>query len=212
MTARAGRGARGAARPARDGRISRGVAAAIGIAAAAIGAAVTLASAARPVEQGMPMERAADYVHAVIDADRTTYTKHVVNRLQLEDKVIGASEHFREEKTLPLPAQMLRMAAQLVAERGAFRYALISDAAINKSNLPKGEFEAEGIRAVRADPGKPWRRTVEAGGKRYLLSMYPDRAVVSACISCHNTHKQSPRRNWKLGDIMGAVVVSIPVE
>ncbi len=199
-------------RSARGRGIGRGAAVAIGIGAATVGAIAALTGAGRAAPPGLPIERAADYVHAVIDADRTTYTRHVVNRLQLEDKVIGASEHFREEKTLPLPAQMLRMAAQLVAERGAFRYALISDAAINKSNLPKGEFEAEGIRAVRSDPGTVWRREVTVGNTRYLLSMYPDRAVVNACITCHNTHPHSPRRNWKLGDVMGAVVVSIPVE
>lgn len=199
-------------RAGKDQRMGRGLVAGIAVAAAAAGAAVGLSGSGRTDAAGIPLERAADWIHAVIDADRTTYTRHVVNRLQLEEKVIEAKEHFREEKALPLPAQMLRMASQLVAEGGSFRYALISDAAINKSNLPKGDFEAEGVRAVRADPGKPWRRVVTAGDKRYLLSLYADKAVVNACIKCHNTHPQSPRHDWKLGDVMGAVVVALPVE
>lgn len=200
------------ARPASNRPTGRGPLLIVALAAAVAGAALGVVGAGRRGDAGVPPDRASDWIHAVIDADRTTYTKHVVNRLQLEDKVIKAREHFREEKALPLPAQMLRMASQLVAENGTFRYALISDAAINKSNLPKGDFESEGVRAVRADPGRPWRTRVESGGRRYLLSLYPDRAVAQACIACHNTHPQSPRHDWKLGDVMGAVVVSVPVE
>jgi hypothetical protein len=53
----------------------------------------------------------ADALHVVIETDRTVYTRQVVNRLVKEDKVIKASEHWQDEKALPLPAQMFRMGA-----------------------------------------------------------------------------------------------------
>jgi hypothetical protein len=161
---------------------------------------------------GVPPERVADYVHTVIEADRTVYTRHVVNRLQNEERVIQASEHFKEEKSLPLPSQMLRMSSQLAAEKGGVRYALISAWAVNKANGPRTEFERAGLEAVATDPGRPYTRYETVGGRRYFLAIYPDRAVAPACVTCHNEHPESPKRDFKLGDVMGGVVVAVPLE
>jgi hypothetical protein len=163
-------------------------------------------------KEGIPPEEVADLIHSVIEADRAIYTKEVVNRLQLDEQVIKASEHFKEDKALPLPAQMLRMGAQYAAEKGKLRYSLISNWSINKANLPQNEFEKKGLDAVQSDPGKPFREYATLGGKRYFLALYPDKAVAQACISCHNGHKESPKHDYKLGDVMGGVVITIPLD
>ena len=31
----------------------------------------------------------------------------------------------------------------------------------------------------------------------------------AACVSCHNTHPDSPKRDWKVGDVRGIQEVSI---
>ena len=51
---------------------------------------------------GIPAERVADMVHAVIQSHRTFYTVHVVERLQGKGVVV-ASENWQSENTLPLP-------------------------------------------------------------------------------------------------------------
>jgi hypothetical protein len=161
--------------------------------------------------KGIPPEKVAELIHQVIEADRTVYTKEVVNRLQMDEQVITASEHFKEDKALPLPAQMLRMGAQLVADKGVFRYALISTWAINKANLPKNDFEKKGLDAVAADPSKPFSETITVNGKKYFAALYADKAVAPACVTCHNGHKESPKTDFKLGDVMGGVVITIPL-
>jgi hypothetical protein len=162
--------------------------------------------------KGIPPEQVVDYIHTVIEADRTTYTRNVVNRLQNDDKVIKATEHFKEEKTLPLPAQMLRMGAQLASEKGKFRYALISQWAINKANLPKTVFEKRGLEAVAKDPSKPYTAYQTVAGKKYFMALYPDKAVSPACVVCHNGHKESPKKDFKQGGVMGGIVIALPVE
>jgi hypothetical protein len=181
----------------------------------AIGVGALVATGATPAAgqgKGIPPETVVDYIHAVIEADRTVYTRQVVNRLQNDEKVIKATEHFKEEKTLPLPAQMLRMGAQLASEKGKFRYALISLWPINKANGPKSDFEKKGLETVAADPSKPYRSYETVGGKKYFMALYPDRAVAAACVLCHNGHKESPRKDFKLNDVMGGVVIALPLE
>jgi hypothetical protein len=35
--------------------------------------------------------------------------------------------------------------------------------------------------------------------------------VSKACVDCHNNHPNSPRRDFKLNDVMGAIVITFPV-
>lgn len=156
-------------------------------------------------------EKVADLIHTVIESDRAVYAERVVNRLQNLDKVIKASEHFEAEKALPLPAQMLRMGAQEAAAKGELRYALVSPWAINKANLPKTEIEKAGLAAVIKNPDQPYRGYQSAAGKEYFISVYADRAVSAACVKCHNEHLESPKKDFAVGDVMGAVIITLPV-
>ena len=52
---------------------------------------------------------------------------------------------------------------------------------------------------------------LSVGGKKYFTAVYADTAVAQACVSCHNGHKDSPRKDFKLGDVMGGVVIRIPM-
>lgn len=156
----------------------------------------------------------ADALHAVMEADRAIYTKKVVNRLQNEEKVITASEHWQDDKALPLPAQMFRMGAEAVqAKNAGFTYSLLSEWPINKQNAPKTDVEIAGLKKVAETQGKENYYAEETlGGKKYFTAVYADVGVANACIKCHNNHADSPRTDFKIGDVMGGVVIRIPVQ
>lgn len=162
---------------------------------------------------GIDPRRMADGIHAVVDADRSIYTKKVVNRLVKEEKVIKATEMWQEDKTLPLPAQMLRMGSELVAEKKlGFSYSLQSLWAINKQNMPKTAVEKEGLEAIAKDKTLKYYKEEVLGGQKYLTAVYADVAVAAACVDCHNDHDDSPKTDFKIGDVMGGVVIRIPIE
>lgn len=158
----------------------------------------------------------ADALHMVMDSDRTVYTRKVVNRLVKKDKVIEASEHFEDDEALPLPAQMFRFGSEMVAERAEsnpevnFSYSLQSLWPINSQNEPKTEVEKEGLQYVFDNPGKNYYGEETLGGQNYFTAVYADTAVAPVCVSCHNKHKDSPRRDFKIGEVMGGVVIRIP--
>lgn len=163
--------------------------------------------------KGVPMQKVADMLHAVMAADRAVYTKQVVNRLQNEEKVITADEHFKDKKALPLPAQMFRFGAETVnAGTKDFSYSLLSMWPINKQNAPRTDVEKAGLKAVADDKSKAYYAEETLGGKKYFTAVYSDPAVAPACVSCHNGHPESPRKDFKIGDTMGGVVIRIPME
>ena len=154
----------------------------------------------------------ADSLHAVMESDRTVYTKLIVNRLAVKEKIIKASEHWEDDKALVLPAQMFRYGAERVADKTSeFSYSLLSLWPVNKQNAPKSDTEKTGLKYIADNPGKNYYTEETLGGKKYFTAMYADTAVAQACINCHNAHKDSPRSDFKLGDVMGGVVIRIPL-
>jgi hypothetical protein len=162
---------------------------------------------------GISPQAMADAVHAVVEADRAVYAGVVVNRLQDEEKVIKASEHWKDDKALPLPAQMLRLGAEKASQKDpGFTYALLSLWPVNKQNAPKTAAEQAGLQFVVENPGKNYYAEEELDSTRYFTAVYPDIAVAQACVTCHNAQADSPRTDFKKGDVMGGVVVRIPLK
>jgi hypothetical protein len=165
-----------------------------------------------PAASSITPQQMADALHAVMEADRTVYTRNVVNRLQNDEKVIKASEHWQDDKALPLPAQMFRMGAEMAAQKNAgFSYALLSLWPVNKQNVPKTDVEKSGLQFVVDNKGQNYYGEETLGGQTYFTAVYPDVAVAPACIACHNAHKDSPRTDFEMGDVMGGVIVRIPM-
>lgn len=187
--------------------------------------AVLSVALAAPVVQAGPGDKAvitprtmADALHLVMDSDRTVYTRKIVNRLAKKEKVITASEHFEDDKALVLPAQMFRFGSEMVADRAAklpdvnFSYSLQSLWPINSQNAPKTEAEKTGLQYIVDNKGKNYYTEETLGGVNYFTAVYPDVGVAPVCVSCHNKHKDSPRRDFKIGDVMGGVVIRIPLD
>jgi hypothetical protein len=161
---------------------------------------------------GVEPKLMADALHAVMESDRTVYTRNVVNRLVKEQGVIKASEHWKDEPALPLPAQMFRMGAEMVAEKDVgFSYSLLSIWPINKQNAPRTDVEKAGLQFVSDNKGQNFYAEESLGGQKYFTAVYADTAVAPACVSCHNEHKDTPRTDFALGDVMGGVVIRIPM-
>lgn len=175
---------------------------------------------------GLSPSKVADMLHAVMAADRVVYTKQVVSRLVKQQQLqvvnpetraieaFAASEQWKSEHgKLPLPAQMFRMGADLVADQEQdFSYGLLSEWPINTQNRPRTPLEKRGLQAIARDGGKkPFYGDEVLGGRRYFTAIYADPAVSPACVDCHNAHPDSPRTDFKLGDVMGGVVIRILV-
>jgi hypothetical protein len=186
-----------------------GMAAAAGL-SSAVQAEERLEAATAPVV--VPATRVTDYLHAIIEADRMFYTVHIVERMQRTGSMTS-SEHWREENALPLPAQFLRESSALGAEIGSpVRYRLIARWPINPDNAPKTDIEERGLEDTRLHSDRPYTGIVMQDQQRWFTAVYADLAISQACVACHNAHPKSRKKDFKIGDVMGAIVISIPAE
>lgn len=165
----------------------------------------------RLAKEVVAAEQVAEFIHAILEADRTLYTTHVVQRMQ-ENDVVKADEAWKRETALPLPAQMLALSGLRVKSKGTgLEYRLISLWPIYEKNRPATWFERTGLEAVAGDPSKPITGVMRKDGRRYFTAIYADTAVSPSCVSCHNAHPLSPKKNYKLNDVLGGVAISFPL-
>lgn len=160
-------------------------------------------------QRGIPPEVVAEYVYAIVQADRTLYTTHVVERM--EEFGVVATEQWKQQRALPLPVQMLLMAGEEIEGQGSnLRIRLASLWPINKTNGPADDFERVGLERVAKEPKRPYTGIVTQEGKRFFKAIYADRAVTQACVACHNGHVLSGKPDLNLYDVMGGIVISFP--
>jgi hypothetical protein len=180
---------------------------------AALWFATSLARAGsiEPAGGGLALEKVANLVHDIVAADREAYAQIVVNRLTAQEKLIRADEHYTEKKALLLPTHFFRLAAELSAkENSRAVYSLQSFWAIRRQNLPKTELEKIGLARVLGGTGA-FYGTEGTEGARSFIAAYPDIATNEACVTCHNNHPESRRQDFAVGDVMGGLVVRIPL-
>jgi len=176
------------------------------------GSSLSLEAASKNPKKGIAPETVSDYLVSIIKADREVYTTHIVKRMQ-EQGIVLAKEDWKDKNAIPLPAQFLHYSSKIVAESGSdIRYRLVSLWPIYRKNGPATPFEREALEKLIKNPDVPQRGEVNSGKMKFFQSIYTDKATSQACVTCHNTHPLSPKRDFKVGDAMGAIVITIPLE
>lgn len=92
-----------------------------------------------------------------------------------------------------------------------FSYSLLSKWPINKDNVPKTEVDRTGLDSVAENSSKPAYGQETIRGVKHFTAVYADVAVSPVCVTCHNAHPNSLRTDFKTGDVMGGVVIRIPL-
>ena len=107
----------------------------------------------------------------------------------------------------PLPALVLRETANRLQQRVPdLNLFLGSTFPIEASNHFKG---AQLGHFAKVDKSREPQFFLDESTGRHT-AMFADIAAAPACVSCHNEHPKSPRKDWKLKDVMGATTWSFP--
>jgi uncharacterized protein DUF3365 len=159
----------------------------------------------------IPARVATDYIHSVIVSSREFYSKQIVGRLK-KTIALKTSENWEKETALPLPAQFLKLSAQHSNDLGiGLQIRLVSLTPINSKNLPRTDLETLGIRSLKSESQKPFTWIEQRQGKWNFKALYPDTATAESCVNCHNSHPKSPKKDFKIGSMLGGILINIPL-
>ncbi len=142
------------------------------------------------------------------------YSSEVVGRLT--DRSIQVTHDYAARKNaIPLPATMSVELAQRISQKGAgMQIRLYSDHPFpwrREEGGPRDGFQKEALRRLRSEPDQPFYRLEDVMGRPSLRYATASR-MEKKCVDCHNQHKESPKKDWKEGDVVGVYEVSFPVD
>ena len=161
----------------------------------AIGIAVPVVFAAE-----FSRDDAARYILATAKAFRTVYAKQIATQAA-RSNVKPDEDWTKDDHAIMLPAQFLKAAGREIED---FELSLIGLTPIYKENFPKTKAEEDALRKLMVNPTTEVL-TFEDGNQFKGLSA--DMAIADSCVACHNAHPTSPRKDFRKGDVMGAIVV-----
>jgi len=141
------------------------------------------------------------------DVTRTLYTKAIVGKGKLQGMKFDEDWRKDDVEAGPLPALFLRGVATSIKKSPVpLGLYLGSDFPVNAANKFIGK-QAKLFEQIKKDQKPQFFFDEE---QKLHTAMFADIAGAGACVSCHNDHKQSPKTDWKLGDVMGATTWQYP--
>jgi class 3 adenylate cyclase len=156
------------------------------------------------------LRRQADEIGRVIDDMRNFYASDVVARV-VAQHTASATHNYRDvQGGIPIPATLsIELGKRISARNDSVRYRFVSDLPFRgrePHNLDA--FEQKAIETLRADPKA---RVTDVSGtlsERIIRTASPV-TLGQACVSCHNTHPDSPKTDWKAGDVRGIQEITV---
>ena len=165
-----------------------------------------------PAQVNASAIKAAEIATIQIKEDRAMYTKEVVVKLKKELPGFKPARDWGAVRGgAPLPATFVQEVSEKINKTGIYRYDLLSRWNLNKEKGLSSKFENEAFNSLLSNSKEPYYKFMNFKGKSVLRYATPDIAGAAACVSCHNAHPDSAKRDFKLGDVMGMLVITIPV-
>ena len=157
------------------------------------------------------LSRQANDISSVIDEVLVFYSGDVVGRVLEADGAVTPTHNYRHVNgAIPIPATFsIELGKRISAHDGSVKYRFFSEFPF-KGREPHelDTFERNAISTLRANPeGK----VVEVSGSLLDRQVRVAAPVVmgQVCVSCHNSHPDSPKTDWKIGDFRGIQEISV---
>lgn len=143
---------------------------------------------------------------------RNFYAQELVPRA-VKSGMAVTHDYKSQDNALPLPATLtIDLGHYLSKVDGGTQVRLYSDLPFpwRESERSLDDFQKRALQHLKEQPNKPFVREEVMNGSRVLRFAQADRMLPN-CVACHNSYPGSPRTDWKVGDVRGALEVVLPV-
>jgi len=157
------------------------------------------------------LQRQANDLNSVISSVRGYYASNVVARvLSLPGTTRVVHNYEIIPGAIPIPATLSLELARVIGEQQQnISYRFVSDFPfVNRAPHALDAFESGALAGLRADSTRPYTQVSTSLLTAQVRSITPV-IMGAACVDCHNAHPESPKRDWKIGDVRGIQEVTI---
>ncbi|MFC5756153.1 adenylate/guanylate cyclase domain-containing protein [Rhizobium sp. GCM10022189] len=162
------------------------------------------------------LRRQARDMSSLVTSIRSYYSANVVGRVlaahQAGDvsSTVVSHNYANIPGAIPLPATLSLELGDVIKEQQAnITYRFLSDLPFrNRAPHDLDGFETASLASLRANSSQTLTDLTRVGFTDTLRLITPV-IMGQACVACHNTHPESPKKDWKIGDVRGIQEVII---
>jgi adenylate cyclase len=145
----------------------------------------------------------ADEFSSMIDSIRNYYASNVVGRVLAHGEKTQVLPNYTEVPgAIPIPATLSLELGGLISNANT-QFRFFSDYPFkNRATHAFDAFERRALENLRQDPNA---RLYDVSGSIFdrRVRLVTPILMAAPCVNCHNSHPDSPRRDWKVGDVRG---------
>lgn len=167
----------------------------------------------RRLVESMTLE-SAESLSKTLTEFRSLYTSEVVVPAKQAGLEI-THDYADKEHAIPLPATLSMLIGNKMADHldgGNTRlYSPYPFPWREDEGGLQDAFGKDAWEALTQNPDIPYYRLEEHDGRKFMRYAVAD-VMRPKCISCHNTHPDTPKNDWKVGDVRGVLEVMKPLD
>jgi diguanylate cyclase (GGDEF)-like protein len=157
--------------------------------------------------------RTAIVLASTINQARISYSKNAVSALSEHPDILVQAKYHGEKYAIPNPATFAIELGEVISdpENGLILHTFSNYPFASRyhNSGPQDDFQITALKNLNAN-NRIFER-VEMIGNIDVLRHAEAIFMEKSCIDCHNYHPDSPKKDWKVGDMRGAVDISIPL-
>lgn len=143
------------------------------------------------------------------------YSIAAVDRAKTVAGVDVTHAYLSKDGAIPLPSTFAIELGDRISEQDtdAVSVRFYSDYPFpwRKEGGPNDDFESEALKHLRDNPKKAFFWTEK--DSEHVIFRYGKASIMKpSCVACHNTHPDSPYKNWEVGDVAGVWEVNQPLD
>jgi len=157
------------------------------------------------------LRRQANDLNSVVTSVRSYYASNVVGRILAHPGTTQVVHNYETiPGAIPIPATLSLELGKVISEQQQnIGYRFVSDFPFkNRAPHQLDDFEKTALQSLRDNPDQ---KIVQAASSMFSdhVRLIAPVIMAPACVSCHNVHPESPKRDWKVGDVRGIQEVAI---
>lgn len=141
---------------------------------------------------------------------REYYSSVIVTRATAVG-VTASHRYLEDDNAIPIPATLaIELGRELSSRRLETGFRFYSDYpfANRADGGPTDAFERAALQALRDGDEESYTLLTSIDGKDVLRHAVPIN-MTESCVACHNSHEESPKTDWQVGDIRGVQSVAL---
>jgi hypothetical protein len=173
---------------------------------------VHMSNLAKRLTEEAALQNAIHYSDALSEF-RALYTAEVVSRV-IPLGIEVTHDYETKEGAIPLPATLAMALGKSIGEMESGAQSRLYSAypfPWRENYVVPDSFEEAAWESLNSNSDRPYYSFTEYEGASVLRYASAD-LMRAASVSCHNSHPQTPKADWKEGEVRGILEVILPVD